>query len=97
MIRFAQLNLLTAPFPFRHKFDIVFCRNVLIYFDRDTAIGVINRLANAISEEGMLFLGHSESGINRPEGMDQVAPAAYQRSKARLVKKGEGQVGGKVA
>jgi chemotaxis protein methyltransferase CheR len=78
-IRFAPLNLLTAPFPFRHRFDIVFCRNVLIYFDRETAVGVIHRLAGAVSEEGMLFLGHSESGINRPEGMEQVAPAAYQR------------------
>lgn len=78
MISFAQFNLMTDPFPFEHRFDIVFCRNVLIYFDRDTSSSVIKRLAGAIRPGGILFLGHTETGIPKPDYLGQIAVAAYK-------------------
>ncbi len=59
LIRFETLNLL-EPWPFHGQFDIVFCRNVVIYFDPDTRHALWRRLAGRIVAEGRLFLGHSE-------------------------------------
>jgi chemotaxis protein methyltransferase CheR len=77
MISFAQFNLMTDPFPFQHRFDIIFCRNVLIYFDRETSAGVVKRLSSALRPGGLLFIGHTESGIPKPDYMEQIAVAAY--------------------
>lgn len=60
MVQFGTLNLL-EPYGFSHKFDIVLCRNVLIYFDEDTKIAVLNRIAGVTQPPGYLFLGASES------------------------------------
>ena len=59
LIRFEVLNLL-EPWPFQGEFDVIFCRNVVIYFDRDTRIRLWSRFADRIPAGGMLFLGHSE-------------------------------------
>ncbi|OYU19956.1 MAG: chemotaxis protein [Rhodobacteraceae bacterium PARR1] len=59
LIRFETLNLL-EPWPFHGQFDIVFCRNVVIYFDPETRHVLWRRLAGRIVAEGRLFLGHSE-------------------------------------
>jgi chemotaxis protein methyltransferase CheR len=80
MIRFAPFNLMTEPFPFDHKFDVIFCRNVLIYFDRETAGEVVARLANALRPGGYLFLGHTETGVIRPSQLTSVAVAAYRKT-----------------
>lgn len=79
-IRFAEFNLLTEPYPFKHPFDFVFCRNVLIYFDKDTAQTVVNRMALTLRPGGYLFLGHSESGMMKSEHLKPIATAAYQRT-----------------
>lgn len=79
MIRFAPLNLIQAQYPFQHKFDIVFCRNVLIYFDAETASSVVEKLANTLTPGGYLFLGHSETGTMRSKLITPIAHAAYQR------------------
>ena len=81
MIQFAQFNLMTDPFPFKHPFDLVFCRNVLIYFDRETATGVVQRLGNSLGVGGYLFIGHTESGVPKASNMESVAVAAYRRTK----------------
>lgn len=66
MIKFARFNLIQERYGFEHKFDIVFCRNVLIYFQPETIAKVISNIYQCMSEDGYLFLGHSESGlINR--------------------------------
>ena len=79
MIRFAQFNLNTPNFPFRYPFDFVFCRNVLIYFDRDTAADVIEKIARTIRPGGTLFLGHSETGLSRTSLLKSQPFATYRR------------------
>ena len=59
LIRFEVLNL-QHPWPFQGRFDVIFCRNVVIYFDRDTRVRLWTRFADRMPEGGMLFLGHSE-------------------------------------
>ena len=58
-IRFEVLNLL-QPWPFQGKFDVIFCRNVVIYFDDKTRYDLWHRLAGRIVADGTLFIGHSE-------------------------------------
>ena len=83
MIRFAPFNLLTPKYPFQHPFDIVFCRNVLIYFEPQTSQEVVRKLVGTLSPGGLLFLGHSESGAMKLTNATQIAAAAYQKSDAR--------------
>lgn len=79
MIRFAQLNLLSNPYPFQHKFDFIFCRNVLIYFDKATTASVLQKMGRALSPGGVLFIGHSESGAMKLPDFAPIAHAAYQK------------------
>ena len=65
IIRFKPLNLLD-PWPMRGKFDAIFCRNVVIYFDKDTQRALFNRYADLLKPEGWLFIGHSESLFGYP-------------------------------
>lgn len=78
MIEFGQLNL-TRPFGQLGSFEAIFCRNVMIYFDRDTQQGVVERLSACLAPGGYLLVGHAESlsGIRHP--LRYVAPAIYQR------------------
>jgi len=61
LVHFRRLNLLDNPWPMRGRFDFIFCRNVMIYFDRETQHGILKRLAGCLQPEGLLFVGHSES------------------------------------
>ena len=79
MIRFAQFNLLLEQYPFEFPFDIIFCRNVLIYFDQPTCVQVIANLEKALSPGGLLFLGHSETGTMTSRGLKMFSHSAYQR------------------
>lgn len=69
---------LMEPFHFKRPFDLIFCRNVMIYFDGPTKDGIINKFYNATSEGGYLFIGHSES-IGNNTRYKYVKPAIYQR------------------
>ena len=62
MVQHRQLNLL-QDFSHLGTFDVIFCRNVLIYFDSDTRIGVFNRLARSLEPDGVLALGAAESVV----------------------------------
>ena len=60
-VDFLQVNLIEEGWPFREPFDIVFCRNVMIYFDAPTQRGVLERIHRTMKPGGMLFVGHSEN------------------------------------
>jgi chemotaxis protein methyltransferase CheR len=62
MVQFRPLNLL-KDFSTLGSFDMVFCRNVLIYFDQETKIGVLNRLARQMPDDGFLALGAAETVV----------------------------------
>ena len=79
LVTFAPFNLMTPAYPFQHPFDVVFCRNVLIYFDRPTVADVLRKLSGSLGPGGHLYLGHSEAGTLRSPLMQSVAPAVYKR------------------
>jgi chemotaxis protein methyltransferase CheR len=62
-IAFARLNLMDSAYPVGEDFDFIFCRNILIYFDKATQEAVLARLCNHLREGGYLVLGHSESAV----------------------------------
>jgi len=76
---FRRLNLMDPIFPFKKKFHVIFCRNVMIYFDSKTKDELINKFYELTETGGYLFIGHSES-LNR-EGMKYryIMPAVYRK------------------
>lgn len=61
MITFRQLNLLSDNWHVRGGFDVIFCRNVMIYFDKPTQGKILSRFVNLMKPDGLLFAGHSEN------------------------------------
>lgn len=61
LVEFKQLNLIDDPWPMRGPFDVIFCRNVLIYFDKATQHRILERMALMLRKDGYLMLGHAES------------------------------------
>ncbi len=61
MITFRRFNLLEQHWGIRQKFDVIFCRNVMIYFDRRTQQAILAKFAHCLKPEGLFFAGHSES------------------------------------
>jgi chemotaxis protein methyltransferase CheR len=78
-VTFFRLNLMDDHFKLPHKMDVIFCRNVIIYFDDQTQEQLIRKFCDCLHAGGFLFLGHSESlhGFDLP--LKQVAPTVYQR------------------
>ncbi len=79
LITFAEFNLAKVPYPFQHPFDIIFCRNVLIYFDHFNGAEVVDRLVAALRPGGYLFVGHSETGFIHSRFLTPVAPSVFQK------------------
>lgn len=78
LVSFAQLNLM-GHWPMRGPFDVILCRNVMIYFDRETRQRLVERFASLLPEGGHLMVGHSESLNGLNHGMSYVVPAVYRR------------------
>jgi len=80
LVVFRRLNLMMERFPFSGKFDFIFCRNVMIYFDKPTQEKLVNKMAASLETGGHLFIGHSESlaGFAK-DNLVTVAPAAFQK------------------
>jgi chemotaxis protein methyltransferase CheR len=64
MVTFRQVNLLSDAWPIRGPLDAIFCRNVMIYFDKDTQLKILQRFAPLLQPDGLVFAGHSESFYN---------------------------------
>lgn len=80
LIEFRRINLNDDRYPVEGPFDLIFCRNVLIYFNRDTKAEVVGRLASHLSPHGLLFLGHSETLHGAAHALKHAGPTAYARS-----------------
>jgi chemotaxis protein methyltransferase CheR len=77
-VRFQQINL-NAPLPHIGDFDIVFLRNVLIYFNLETKRGVVERVLRVVKPGGWLLIGHSENLHNVTDEVQASAPAIYRK------------------
>jgi len=78
LVNFSRINLI-EPFTFEDQFDVIFCRNVMIYFDKPTQEQVIDKLYACLREGGYLFIGHSESLTGVNHCLQYVMPSVYQR------------------
>lgn len=78
-IRFQWLNLKAHPYDIHERLDIIFCRNVIIYFSRETQEAVLTEMCNHLEHGGYIFMGHSEtlSGFTLP--IKQVATTVYRK------------------
>lgn len=89
LIDFRALNLLDASWPIRGPFHAIFCRNVMIYFDKPTQYGILQKFAPLLRPDGLLFAGHSESfhhavDLFRPRGKTVYEPAGSTRAAGTL-------------
>ena len=84
-VRFQRLNLMSERYPVDRDVDIVFCRNVLIYFDKPTQRAVIERLAGHLRPGGYLVVGHSESMAGAGvDSLSQVTSTVFRKLKASV-------------
>ena len=76
---FRRFNLMNASFPFKKQFQMVFCRNVMIYFDQPTREALVSRYHQHTEPGGYLFIGHSET-LGRSQSLyNYIKPALYQK------------------
>jgi chemotaxis protein methyltransferase CheR len=78
IVKFARLNL-NESYPFKGPFDFIFCRNVMIYFDKKTQELLIHKMSQYLVPGGYLFVGHSESLMGLNHSMKYICPAVYRK------------------
>jgi chemotaxis protein methyltransferase CheR len=79
MIYFRRLNLLIDKYPMNKKFKIIFCRNVIIYFDKPTQSKLFNRIYDYLDDDGYLFIGHSENLSGISNKFKSIGHTIYQK------------------
>ncbi len=79
LVRFAHLNLMDSSYPFDRDVDVIFLRNVLIYFEKADQEAVVSRLVGHLRPGGYIALGHSESMVGNALPIKQVAPAVFMK------------------
>jgi chemotaxis protein methyltransferase CheR len=79
IVRFRHLNLMD-PWPFKGPFDVIFCRNVMIYFDKETQRRLVERFWSVLGTQGWLFTGHSESLTGVVHRFVNRRPSIYQKA-----------------
>ena len=78
MITFKPLNLLAGAWPVSGPFDVIFCRNVMIYFDKPTQSKILSRFAPLMKADGLLFAGHSENFLNVSDAFTLRGKTVYE-------------------
>jgi chemotaxis protein methyltransferase CheR len=78
-VRFGRVNLMDNVLSVEGFFDVIFCRNVLIYFDRKTQMDVVRKLTDKLKPGGYLFIGHSESLYQLDLPITQIKPTIYKK------------------
>ncbi len=78
LVSFRRLNFM-EEFGFREQMDVIFCRNVMIYFDRPTQARLLGKFCNHLRQGGHIFIGHSESLTGMRLPLRQLAPTIYER------------------
>jgi len=78
-IIYRKFNLMTDIFPFKKKFHVIFCRNVMIYFEPKTKMELIKKFYDMTEIGGYLFLGHSESVNKNDTNYKYIMPAVYRK------------------
>jgi len=82
-IEFRRLNFMDADYGVSEKMDAIFCRNVIIYFDRATQERILQKLSNCLLPGGYMFVGHAETLHDMDLPLTAVAPALYRRNHGR--------------
>jgi chemotaxis protein methyltransferase CheR len=82
LVTFRRLNFLDEPWPIRTQFDLIFCRNVLMYFDRPTQANLVARLERMLTPHGLLVLGHAENLLGLASDMRRVTSTIYRHADA---------------
>ncbi|MFH2114180.1 MAG: CheR family methyltransferase, partial [Spirochaetota bacterium] len=77
-VEFIRLNFMDDHFPFDGKFDVIFCRNVIIYFDRPTQERILSHMCGYLRTGGNLILGHSETLTGMSMPLRGLAPTVYE-------------------
>ncbi|OQZ04260.1 MAG: hypothetical protein B6D34_04610 [Candidatus Brocadia sp. UTAMX1] len=76
---FRRLNLTDEAFPFKGQFDFIFCRNVMIYFNKQTQSNLVSKFYKHLVPDGYLFIGHSESLTGTDSKFRYIQPTIYQK------------------
>jgi chemotaxis protein methyltransferase CheR len=97
VVRFARVNLHADFYPLQGFFDLIFCRNVLIYFDQKSKEKVITGILRHLSPSGLLFVGHSEHLGGISPGLKTVAPTVHALMPASGGLPGQGLASGVVS
>jgi chemotaxis protein methyltransferase CheR len=82
MVSFFQLNLLAPSWPIREQVDAIFCRNVMIYFDKPTQYKILARMKPLLKKDGLLFVGHSEALYHASELFHLRGQTVYEHVEA---------------
>jgi chemotaxis protein methyltransferase CheR len=80
LLSFTRINLLDARLPLQGPFDVMFCRNVMIYFDKPTQRTILQKFAPLLREDGLLFAGHSESFLHAADVFRSLGRTVYERA-----------------
>lgn len=83
LIEFQRINLLEPNWPVRGPLDVIFCRNVMIYFDKPTQHKILSRFAPLMQPDGLMFAGHSESFLHAADIFKSLGKTVYALTKAR--------------
>ena len=79
MVLFKRLNLMADAYPFKNPFDVIFCRNVMIYFDQASRSRLVNSFYRHVKPGGHFFIGHSETILRTDCPFEYVSPAIYRK------------------